>query len=145
MKKNHINDVEIQQYVLRKADCDNLIIEHIHHCQKCKTEVEIYELLFTEIKKESNPVFDFDLANLVMQQLPEKQYLSFDKYLIVLLLCVSITALSVLIYLTNYYFPTVFNGISSIQFSLIMVTVLLISIFIYVDMKKNYKAQMNFS
>jgi hypothetical protein len=145
MKKEHLNEIEIQRYVMRKDDCDNIIIDHINQCQKCKSEVEIYELLFAEIKKEPNPVFVFDIANLVMQQLSEKQNFSFVKYLIALFSGVLITFLSILIYFTNKYFPTVFNGISSIQFSLIMVTTLLISIFLYVDMNKNYKNQMNFS
>lgn len=145
MKQKHVNEIEIQQYVLRKDDCEITIIEHINHCQKCKAEVEVYELLFAEIKKKPNPVFEFDIANLVMQQLPEKQNFSFEKYLITLLSGVSITVLSILIYFTNKYFPTVFNGISTIQFSLIMVTILLISIFIYIDMNKSYKNQMNFS
>ena len=145
MKNKHINEIEIQQYVMCKDDCDIIIIEHINHCQKCKAEVEIYELLFAAIKKEPNPVFEFDIANLVMQQLPKKENFSFDKYLIALLSGVSTTVLSILIYLTNKYFPTVFNGISSIQFSLIMVTILMISVFIYIDMNKNYKNQMNFS
>ena len=145
MKNEHMNETEIQQYVLDKDSCDINIIAHIDQCPKCKTEVDIYELLFAEIKKQPDPVFEFDIANLVMQQLPQKQNFSFDKYFIALLLGVLITVLSVLIYLTNQYFPTVFNGISSIQFSLIMVTILLISIFIYLDMNKNYQNQMNFS
>ena len=145
MKNKHINEIEIQQYVLDKDDCDINIIEHINHCQRCKAEVEIYELLFDAIKEETNPVFEFDLANLVMQQLPEKQNFSFDKYLIAILSGISIALLSILIYFIHSYFPTLFNGISLIQFSLIMVTILLISLFIYFDMKKNYKNQMNFS
>lgn len=144
MKNEHINEIEIQQYVLGKDDCDIIIIEHINQCQKCKAEVGIYELLFAEIKKEPNPVFEFDIVNLVMQQLPEKQNFSFDKYLIALLSGASLTILSILIYLTNQYFPTVFNGISTMQFSLIVVTIILISIFLYVDMNKNYKNKMNF-
>jgi hypothetical protein len=145
MKNKHLNEMEIQQYVLRKSDCDIIITEHINHCQKCKAEVEVYELLFAEIKKEPNPVFDFDIANLVIRQLTTKQDFSFDKYLIALLSGISITILSILIYLTNQYLPTVFNGISSIQFSLIIVTILPLSIFIFIDMNKNYKDQMNFS
>lgn len=145
MKNKHINEIEIQQYVLGKDDCDTIIIEHINHCQKCKTEVDNYVLLFAAIKEEPHPVFEFDIANLVMQQLPEKQNFSIDKYLITLLSGVSIAFLLILSYLINKFFPTVFNGISSIQFSLIMVTILLISIFIYFDMNKNYKNQMNFS
>ncbi|AFL82597.1 hypothetical protein Aeqsu_3163 [Aequorivita sublithincola DSM 14238] len=145
MKNEHINEKEIQQYILAKDDCDINIIEHINHCQKCKAEVELYKLLFAAIKKEPNPVFEFDLVNLVMQQVSEKQNFSFDKYLIAILSGVSIAVISILIYLTNKYFPTLFNGISFIQFSLIAVTILLISIFIYIDMNKNYKDQMNFS
>lgn len=145
MKNEHINEIEIQQYILAKDDCDINIVAHINHCQKCKAEVEIYELLFAAINAEPNPIFEFDLANLVMQQVSEKQNFSFDKYLIAILSGVSIAVISMLIYLVNLYFPTLFNGISFIQFSLIAVTILLISIFIYFDMNKNYKDQMNFS
>lgn len=144
MKNRHINEIEIQQYVFHKADCDMMIIEHIHHCPKCNAEVELYKLLFAEIKKEANPVFDFDIADLVIHRLPQKQDFSWDKYLIAFLSGVSIALLSMLIYFTNHYFPTVFKGISSIQFSLIMATILLISIYIYIDMKRNYRDQMNF-
>ena len=145
MKNKHLNEIEIQQYVLAKGNCDINIVEHINHCQKCKAEVEIYELLFAAIKEEQNPVFKFDLADLVMQQVSEKQNVSFYKYLIAILSGVLIAVISILIYLINRYFPTLFNGISLIQFSLIIVTILLISIFIYIDMNKNYKDQMNFS
>ena len=144
MKNKHVNEIEIQQYVLCKDDCDTIIIEHINHCGKCKAEVETYELLFAAIKKQPNPIFEFDIANLVMQQLPDKHFFSIDRFLITLLSGVTITVLSILIYLTNIYFPTVFNGISLIQFSLIMVTILLISIYIYIDMKRNYNSKMNF-
>ncbi|MDH6253422.1 hypothetical protein M2347_003149 [Chryseobacterium sp. H1D6B] len=144
MKNKHLNELEIQQYVLHKDDCDFNIIEHVNHCQKCKSEVEIYESLFAVLKNEPNSIFEFDIANLVMQQLPEKQNFLFDKYLIALLSGVSITALSILIYFTNKYFPTVFTGISAIQFSLILVTIILISIYIYIDMNKNYQNKMNF-
>lgn len=145
MKLNHVNELEIQQYVLDKDHCDSTVIEHIDQCQNCKEEVEIYQLLFAEIKKEPNPVFEFDIANLVMQQLPEKQKFSFEKYLITLLSGISIFVLSILIYIMNIYFPTVFSGISTIQFSLILVTIFLISIFIYIDMNNNFKNKMNFS
>lgn len=145
MKNEHINELELQQYVLRKDDCDINIIEHINQCQKCKSEVELYESLFSAIKKEPNPVFEFDIANLVMQQLTVKQNFSFDKYFIALLSGISVVIFSLLIYFTNKYFPTIFNGISTIQFSLILVTIILISIFIFTDMIKNYKNKMNFS
>ncbi|CAN5346760.1 hypothetical protein BH10BAC1_BH10BAC1_21430 [soil metagenome] len=144
MKNKHINEIEIQQYVLGKDDFDISIIEHINHCQKCKAEVELYKLLFAEIKKEPNPVFEFDLANLIMQQLPEKQNYAVDTFLIALLFGFLITTLSILIYVTNQYFPTLFTGISTIQFSLIVVTIILISIFLYADMNKNYKNKMIF-
>ncbi len=145
MKNNHVIDVEIQQYVLNKEDCDSIIIEHINNCQKCKNEVEIYELLFASIKKEPKMVFEFDIANLVMQKLHKKQNFSFDKYLIAILSSFMVTVVSILIYITNKYFPTVLNEISTIHILLITVTILLISIFIYIDMNENYKKQMNFS
>ena len=130
---------------MHNDELDINMIEHINYCQKCRTEIELYESLFSAIKKEPIPVFEFDIANLVIQQLPVKQNFSFEKYLIAVLSGISIALFSILIYFTTIYFPTVFNGISTIQFSLILVTIVLISIFIYFDMNKNYKNLMNFS
>lgn len=145
MKKKHLSEQDLQQFVLNEFDCSNYIIEHINLCEKCKIEVEIYESIFAEIKKETSPVFEFDVSSSVLQNLSEKQKFSMDNYLFVLLSGILIVVLSVFIYLTTQYFPTIFNEVSFTQFSLIIVTSLLISAFIYIDMKKNYKERLNFS
>ncbi len=71
MKNKHLDDTEIQEYVLQKANCDINIIEHIQHCASCKIHAEQYRLLFDGIKEQEKPGFDFNLAELVMEQLPE--------------------------------------------------------------------------
>ena len=67
----HLDDDEIQQYVLQKAMCDFNIVNHIHNCITCKTKAEVYNLLFEGIKQQEKPVFDFILTDLVMAQLPK--------------------------------------------------------------------------
>jgi len=39
MINKHVNDDEIQQYVLQKADCGIDIIEHIRSCETCKIKL----------------------------------------------------------------------------------------------------------
>ncbi|UKB82300.1 hypothetical protein LF887_14940 [Chryseobacterium sp. MEBOG06] len=145
MKNMHLSEIEIQQYVLNKADCDNVITKHILQCQKCQSEVEFYQLLFTEIKEIPNPVFDFDVADLVIKQLPQRKYLSLDKYFIALLSCISMILLCTLIFVINHYFPTVFGAISILNFLLILIPTVFIISFLYMDMKRNFDRQMKFS
>ena len=73
MKYLHLTDDEIQQYVLEKANGSDTIIEHIQECTHCKERAEEYSLLFRAIQQQEKPVFDFDLADLVLQQLPKSQ------------------------------------------------------------------------
>ncbi|MGU3377529.1 hypothetical protein [Chryseobacterium sp. M5A1_1a] len=145
MKNMHLSETEIQQYVLNKADCDNAITEHILQCPKCQSEVEFYQLLFTEIKEIPNPVFDFDVADLVIKQLPQRENLSLDKYFIALLSCISMILLCTLAFVINHYFPTVFRGISILYFLLVLMPTILIISFLYMDMKRNFDQQMKFS
>src|SRR4051812_25180514 len=73
MTNKHLNDADIQQYILQKTNWDVEIIEHIRHCTNCKIKVEQYRLLFDGIKEQEKQIFDFNLAELVMEQLPKRQ------------------------------------------------------------------------
>jgi hypothetical protein len=74
MKYKHLNDDEIQQYVLEKANCADEVIEHIKSCTNCKERAAQYSLLFEGIKQQEKPAFDFNLSELVVAQLPKSQH-----------------------------------------------------------------------
>jgi hypothetical protein len=69
MTRAHLTDDEVQQFVSDGSTGDPAIAAHIHICEECKAKVETYQLLFTGLKEQPSPVFDFDLEQLVMQRL----------------------------------------------------------------------------
>ena len=82
MKTIHPTDTEIQEYSLN-ANPGSPIAAHIGHCRQCAVMVQQYQQLFEGIKQQPAPVFDFDLNQLVMQQLPVAQTIkSTDKYFV---------------------------------------------------------------
>ncbi len=73
MITKHLSDFDIQQWVLDKTNCDENIIEHIHECEHCKTKAEAYQLLFSEIKEQPKPAFDFNLSEIILPQISPAQ------------------------------------------------------------------------
>jgi hypothetical protein len=73
MNTIHPSEKELQLYALDKSDCNPSILTHIESCADCIAEVSIYRLLFSEIKQQRKPEFDFDLSALVLSQLPRSQ------------------------------------------------------------------------
>jgi hypothetical protein len=71
MKHSHPTEKEIQQFAINKPACSPEVTGHIESCAHCMQEAEIYQLLFSEIKKQPGPAFDFDLPGLVLSKLPE--------------------------------------------------------------------------
>src|SRR5580704_9633567 len=68
MIDKHLADSDIQQFVLDKANCSLDVVAHIHQCVQCQAKAETYKLLFSEIKEQSKPSFDFDLSAAVLKQ-----------------------------------------------------------------------------
>ena len=73
MITKHLSDFDIQQWVLDKSNCDANIIEHIQECEHCKMKVETYQLLFSEIKEQPKPAFDFNLSEIILPQISPAQ------------------------------------------------------------------------
>jgi len=143
MKYLHLTDDQIQQYVLEKANCNNEIIEHVEACTYCKERAEEYNLLFRGIQQQEKPVFDFDLADLVLQQLPKSQTDPFsEKWISLLIIFISILFCCVIGYLFGKNLVILFGGISPVFMGLIITTVISIFVFLYIDMNKSYHAKM---
>ena len=143
MKYLHLTDDQIQQYVLEKANCNNEIIEHVVTCTYCKERAEEYNLLFRGIQQQEKPVFDFDVTDLVLQQLPKSQTQPFsEKWISLLIIFMSILFCCVIGYLFGKNLVILFGGISPVFMGLIITTVISIFVFLYIDMNKSYHAKM---
>lgn len=143
MTNKHLTDTEIQQYVLQKINSDIDIAEHIGHCAFCKTKTEQYSLLFEEIKQQEKPVFDFNLAHLVIEQSPKSQpRLYFERPFLYLIIFIVIFFISILLYLFGNNLLKLFGVITPILTGLIITTVISLSVFLCVDMYRQYQTKM---
>lgn len=143
MINKHLTDEEMQQYVLQKIIADIVTAEHIQHCAGCKIKIEQYSLLFNGIKEQEQPVFDFSLADLVMEQLPGHQPAVANEksffYFIVFIACLSVCAGA---YFFGNKLLNLFGGITPILSGLILTTVASLLVFLCIDMYKRYQAKM---
>ena len=143
MKYLHLTDDQIQQYVLEKANCPDEIIEHIQACTPCRERAQEYNLLFRGIQQQEKPVFDFDLADLVLQQLPKFETHPFsEKWISLLSIFISTLFCCVIGYLFGKTLVILFGRISPVFMGLIITTVISIFVFLYIDMNESYHTKM---
>ena len=142
MLTKHCTDDELQQYAVDKQHGENRIAEHIHICDACRMKVEVYEMMITGIKQQPQPAFDFDLAEMVLQQLPlPNPKASNDKWLIWLLATIAIGFIVASFYFLPKYFDF-FQGIRIILIYLIVITAVTILAYVLMDMYKKYRQEM---
>ena len=135
----HLTDDEVQQYVVEKQHCEVKVVEHIHFCEVCRAKVEVYQLMIKEIKQQPQPAFDFDLAKMVMQQLPQaKKKVSNDKLLIWLFVSIGIIFIGGALYFFQSYFE-LFEGLKTIFIYLIGITAVTVLVYLFIDMYKKYR------
>ena len=139
MVTKHLTDDEVQQYVVDKHGSEKRIAEHVHVCQECKSKVEVYQLLITEIKQQLQPVFDFDLSKMVLQQLPSsKTSIANDNALFWIFGFMGIAFLGGAIYFFQRYFD-LFESMRTIFIYLIVITAVTVLAYLFIDMYKKYK------
>ena len=142
MVTKHLTDDEVQHYAVDKLGCEKRIAEHIHFCEECRSKVEVYQLLITEIKQQPQPVFDFDLSKMVLQQLPStKTTIANDKALVLIFGFMGIAFLGGAIYIFQRYFD-LFEGMKTIFIYLIVITAITVLIYLLIDMYKKYQKEM---
>jgi len=135
----HLTDDEVQQYAVDKSNCEKRISEHIHLCEECRSKVEVYQLLISGIKQQSQPAFDFDLSKMILQQLPSpKTSIANDNALIWIFSFMGIAFLGGAIYFFQSYFD-LFEGIKIIFIYLIVITAVTVLAYLFIDMYKKYK------
>jgi len=143
MIDKHLNDDEIQQYVLQKAAPGVDIVKHIESCRICKIKAEQYSMLFEGIQQQEKPAFDFDLADFVIKQLPQSQHkVSNDKLFFYFIILISAFSLSIFFYFFGNSLFNLFKGIAPILIATIITAVICLFIFLCFDMYRKYQTQM---
>ncbi|HMK17728.1 MAG TPA: hypothetical protein VK492_06015 [Chitinophagaceae bacterium] len=138
----HLTDDEVQQYAVDKSNSEKRIGEHIHLCEKCRSKVEVYQLLITGIKQQPQPAFDFDLSNIVLQQLPSpSSKVSNDKLLVWLFVGIGMGFIGGALYFFQKYFD-LFEGIRTISIYLIAITAVTVLAYLFIDIYKKYRIGM---
>ena len=143
MTNEHPDDAELQQYALKKTDCDIYIAEHIRHCTSCGVQVRQYSLLFERIKQQEKPVFDFSLADLVMVQLPETQRRhAYDNAFFYFAVCIAAFSGCTIFYFFGNTLLSLFSGITPILIYLLITTVTGLLVVLCIDMYRKYLTKM---
>ncbi|MDP4130114.1 MAG: hypothetical protein Q8918_01835 [Bacteroidota bacterium] len=144
MNTGHPSEKEIQQYALDKSDCPMELAEHISSCESCSAGVDGYQLLFSGIKQQSKPSFDFDLTVIVLRQLPSPQSrLSADRFIACFLFIFVGCCIGIPLFLFRQYLLNIFTGISPFFIYAIIVSTAIISSIKILNMYKKYQQQMN--
>jgi len=144
MTNNHLSEMDIQQYALNKPVADPAIVLHLQECEMCSSRVSAYALLFSAIKDVPKPAFDFDLAGLVLSQIP-KSGPSFSGSMssVYLLAGAIIFALAIPVYLYWNHIANLFVGILPLGMYLIVTPALIILVFQGILLYKKYENKMN--
>ena len=142
MVNKHLTDDEVQQYAVDKHNCEEWIADHIHLCKDCRSKIEVYQLLITGIGQQPQPAFNFNLSELVVQQLPLRKEKSSDKSLLWILTFIGIAIVAAIGYYFRDSFVYLFNGIAGIFIYLIVITALTIIAGLFISMYKKYDSEM---
>jgi len=152
MTDQHLSEEIIQQYVLNKTSCGADTIAHMHECEYCREKAETYRLIFSEISHQPNPVFDFDIAKLVLPQLSaEKRIRSNYTFLFYFMGCFVIAGFGIAGYLYKNYLAGLFkkyifsvsSGLSKGVLYLLLTAALFILIFQVVELYKKYQRKID--
>lgn len=152
MIDKHLDDLDIQQFVLDKANSGLDVVAHITQCPQCRAKAETYKLLFSEIKEQSKPVFNFDLSAAILKQVTtEKPKFSLNSLSGYLVIFSALAAIGIPAYLYKAkitlffkrYILGITSGISSLVIYLVIVTFLIFLIFQAIEMYKKYQQKID--
>jgi len=139
MKTNHLLESEIQQYSLDKLNCEKHIIDHIQSCENCRENVEAYSVIFSTIKDQPEPAFDFDLTEMVMQQLPQaKPKVIADKTMIFVLSFIAVLSIGFTIVFFWSYFSDLITKITPMLIYLVITSIVSLMLFLGIDLISEY-------
>jgi hypothetical protein len=144
MNTSHLTDMEIQQYTFDKTNCEINIVNHMELCDTCKAKAAVYQVLSAEIKNIQSPVFDFNLAGLVLSRIQQpKSKFSLPVFLAYSLAFVLVALLFVSLFFLQGYITNVFNDILPSFYYMVVVSAIIVVVSRGIDIYKNFKNKMN--
>jgi hypothetical protein len=146
MTTPHLTEEQVQRYALMDSEADPLVKKHLHACKQCKESVETYRFLFEGLQRQAQPAFDFDLAALVIAELPSPVTQPRPKSKYELLNFLTTAAVAVIIYALYFFRKFVFVLFESIApiFTYLAVSAFVtLSGLLIADMYKNYKKKIH--
>jgi hypothetical protein len=149
MNLTHPSESEIQLYSLDRFACPPAVAEHIESCVDCLEELKGYQQVFSEITDTPKPVFDFNVSQLVLAQLPQpKPHISADRFIAGFLLVFAGCFIGIPVILFNHYIVNMFSGIAPFFIYAIICCAAGILLFKTTTLYKKYRKQLellNFS
>ncbi|HJV18705.1 MAG TPA: hypothetical protein VJ552_02395 [Sediminibacterium sp.] len=142
MTNKHLSETNIQQYVLKETS-NGIDIAHIQQCTHCKAKAARYRILFDALAEEEKPSFDFDLAELVIGQLPVRQRKASHEYpLLYVALSIAVFFLCIVVWFFGKNVAPLLWGVTPMLAGLLITTVACLLLFLCIDMYKKYQAKM---
>lgn len=137
----HLTDAEIQLYVAEPETTSDQLKIHVQNCTDCQTNIANYQLLFNGIHDQAKPQFDFDLTNLVLEQLPEPKPAFPWAAVLISVFSVILIALSTVFFWS--YMKAIITGASTVLVATAITMAVVVLIFQAVEMIKNHQKQLN--
>jgi anti-sigma factor RsiW len=142
MSSTHFTENELQQYAEHSADVNPALAAHIATCGHCQAKVNNYRLIFGAIHAIEKPVFDFDVAAMVMAQLPAPALKRKFPWAMMCTIIFVLLIFTVAVVAFQGYFMQLFKGISMIILSLIVFSAACVLVFQGIELFNNHKKQM---
>jgi hypothetical protein len=143
MTSKHLSDYDIQQLVLDESNCDHSIIQHARMCPRCSSKAETYRLIFASLEEQPKPVFEFDLAGLVLSKLEAKEETHpFPNRLTYLTVTIIAAPLAAVSYLFGENLVDIFSSVSTISLYMVGATTSTFLAFQIIEMIRKHKKQM---
>ncbi len=115
MNAAHLEEEEMQLYAMGKVDTEQHIASHLAVCETCRVQLALYQSILNDMEKQQPPVFDFDVAALVLPQIePVKTKTSTGVFSSVLLVAFIICITLIPLYIFRNNFVTMVSGVSAI-------------------------------
>lgn len=97
---NHLSDTEIQQFALDEHGTDQVMTAHVAYCAHCSGRVQFYQKMARSISVMPGETFDFELAPLVLAQVPARK--SKQALELVFVVCISLIGILAVVGLLCY-------------------------------------------
>ena len=140
MNSAHLEDEVLQLLALNKASERGHA--HLDECAECREKLESYRLLFSAIREQEKPVFDFDLAGSVMAQLPAERVQQPIKKPILIPVFLIIATIATLYFIFRNRLDQLFSDISPIAIAVLITSISSLLLLLLIDMFRDYRSKM---